>query len=203
MTPRGEWPMPKWPMSKWTAAWLKPPFTLFLILFLLTLVSVSALGWFGWRLFEQERLVAAQRSRERLEQAADRIAATLRGTLAETGDRLGEWENLENSVSDLPGMVLHIQDDTLTVVPPERLIYSPFASAQPEASEATFADGEDLEFAQKEPAKALRFYQGLSDSKDAAIRAGALMRAARVLRNLGETEPSRALYQRLSAIKTA
>ena len=50
--------MPKWPMFKrWAPVWLKPPATLFFILFLLTLVSVSALAWFGWRLFEQERLV--------------------------------------------------------------------------------------------------------------------------------------------------
>lgn len=196
--------MPKWPMFKrWAPAWLKPPATLFFILFLLTLVSVSALAWFGWRLFEQERLVEAQRSRERLEQAADRIAATLRGTLAETGDRLGEWENAENPASDSPGMVLHIQDDTLTVVPPGKLIYSPFASAQPEASASIFADGEDLEFAQKEPRKALDFYKKLTDSPDASVRAGALLRAARVLRNLGQIESSRVLYQRLAKIKTA
>ena len=71
--------------------WLKPPRTLFLILFLLTLVSVSALGWFGWKLLDQQRAVEAQRLQDRLDQAADRIAATLRGTLAETGERLGAW----------------------------------------------------------------------------------------------------------------
>src|SRR5436309_13311794 len=69
--------------------WHKPPAALLLILFSLTLVSVSALGWFGWRLLDQERLVEAQRTREALEQAADRIATKLRGALAETGDRLG------------------------------------------------------------------------------------------------------------------
>src|ERR1700681_1858236 len=71
--------------------WLKPPRSLLIILFLLTLVSVSALGWFGWKLLEQERVVEAQRAQDRVEQAADRIAATMRGTLAETGERLGAW----------------------------------------------------------------------------------------------------------------
>src|SRR2546430_17576216 len=68
--------------------WLKPPAGLLLILFSLTLVSVSALGWFGWKLLAQERLVEAQRAQERLEQDADRIVANLRGALAETGERL-------------------------------------------------------------------------------------------------------------------
>src|ERR1700678_2814258 len=71
--------------------WLKPPRSLLTILFLVTLVSVSALGWFGWKLLDQERVVESQRDRERLEQAADRIAAIARGALAETGERLGTW----------------------------------------------------------------------------------------------------------------
>jgi hypothetical protein len=41
--------------------WLRPPRNLLIILFLLTLVSVSALAWFGWKLLEQERVVEAQR----------------------------------------------------------------------------------------------------------------------------------------------
>ncbi len=45
---------------------LTPPRTLLLLLFLLTLVSVSTLALFGWRLFEQQRLVEAQRSEERV-----------------------------------------------------------------------------------------------------------------------------------------
>jgi len=36
-------------------------------------------------------MVQAQRRQERLEQAADRMVATERGTLAETGERLSAW----------------------------------------------------------------------------------------------------------------
>ena len=188
-------------MHNWRKpSWLKPPATLFFILFLLALVSISALGWFGWRLFEQDRLVEAQRSRERLEQAADRIATTLHSTLAVTGDRLGEWETASPNT---PGLVLHIQDETLTVVPPGRLLYSPFASAQPEASAALFAEAEELEFAQKNPREALAIYQRLMESPEAPTRAGALLRAARVLRNLEQWDASRALYRRLAAIRNA
>src|SRR5436190_23865479 len=70
--------------------WLRPPRSLLLILALLTAASVSALAWFDWKLLDQERLVEAQRARERLEQTADRIAANLRRSLAEAGARLAD-----------------------------------------------------------------------------------------------------------------
>jgi signal transduction histidine kinase len=194
MTPRGEWPTLKWPKP----GWFRPPASLFLILFLLTLVSISALSWFGWRLFEQERLVDAQRSREHLEQAADRIAATIRSTLAETGDRLGEWDR---SASDSLGPVLRIQEDTLTLAPPARLLYWPLRSPYPEAPETHFAEAEQMEFAQRSPQKALAIYAKLMASEDAPTRAGALLRAARAQRNLGQAAQSRALYRRLAEMQ--
>ena len=55
--------------------WFKPPRNLLVILFTLTLVSISAFAWLGWKLLEQERAVEAQRVHERLQQSADRIAA--------------------------------------------------------------------------------------------------------------------------------
>ncbi len=178
MPPRGEW--------------LRPPRTLFLILFLLTLVSVSALGWFGWRLFEQERLVEGQRSQERLEQAADRIALTIHGTLAETGDRLGD------SSASANGLILKITEETLTSSKP--LLFYPFPA---EDNEPSFADGEQLEFQSRDPAKALASYRALVGSKDASVRAGALMRAARVLRVMGRDHDARAEYERLREVKSA
>src|SRR5262249_11165103 len=71
--------------------WLRPPKLLLSILALLTLLSVSLLAWFGWKFFQQDGMVEAQREQDRREQAADRIVATLRGTLAEAGERVGGW----------------------------------------------------------------------------------------------------------------
>src|SRR5580692_9129025 len=107
--------------------WLKPPRTLLLLLFLLTLVSVSALGWFGWRLLEQERAVEAQRSQERVEAVADRIAATVRGTLAETGERLGNWisaQHISQPQSSFPapgGILLVLKENSLAATPAGQL----------------------------------------------------------------------------------
>lgn len=180
--------------------WLKPPRTLLLILFLLALVSISALGWFGWRLREQERIVEAQRSQERLEQVADRIAATIRGTLAVTGEQLGAWESA--APSDLPsygGLLLFLKESGLTVEPNGQLLYYPFPLPEPESSPAVFAEGELFEFTQAQPAEALQSYERLASSSDVAIRAEALMRVARVLRGTGRKEESRAAYAKLAA----
>src|SRR5438874_7817807 len=102
--------------------WLRPPRSLLLILFLLTLISVSSVAWFGWKLLEQERVVEAQRAQERLEQAADRISVTLRGALAETGERLSAW--LANPPADgkpEEGLLLILGENTLSAWPAARL----------------------------------------------------------------------------------
>jgi signal transduction histidine kinase len=172
--------------------WLRPPRTLFLILGLLTLLSISALGWLGWRLFEQERLVEGQRSQERLEQAADRIAATIHGTLAETGDRLGD------SSPPASGIVLKLTEEGLTSSRP--LLFYPIAA---EDNEPSFAEAESLEFTHRDLTKALASYQGLNGSADLPVRAGALMREARVLRAMGRDRDAEAAYERLKEVKSS
>ena len=181
--------------------WLKPPRKLLLILFLLTLVSVSALGWFGWRLLDQERIVESQRAQERLEQAADQVSATLRGALAETGERLGVWLSSPPAGSEpADGLLLVVTESALSAQPREHLLYYPYPAPQPQAPQADFAEAEGFEFAQSQPDKALEWYRRLAESRSAATRAGALLREARVLRNLGRNDESRAVYLRLAGI---
>ena len=177
--------------------WLKPPAALLLILFSLTLVSVSALGWFGWKLLAQERLVEAQRAQERLEQDADRIVANLRGALAETGERLAA-QSPEKDPDN--GLLLRVADNTLTAYPSGRLLYYPYISPEPEARSETFAEAESFEFLHAQPAKALEWYQRLADSRDPAVRVGALVRMARVYRRSGQMAQALVAYQRLAAI---
>ncbi|MCZ2149452.1 MAG: response regulator transcription factor [Bryobacterales bacterium] len=119
-------------MAPWTE-WLKPPRKLLLSLFLLTLVSVSAVGWFGWRLLAQQRLVEAQRSQERLEQTAERMATTFRGALAEVGDRLGDWESgARNALPVQDGIILQMKENGLAAFADKRLLYYPLPSSDPE-----------------------------------------------------------------------
>lgn len=153
---------------------------------MLTLVSVSALGWLGWSLASQDRIVEAQRSRERLEQAADRIAAGLRRSL--------------DSGAQLAGLRLTLTKGLLSVVHPARLLYYPYTAPEPEAPAAVFREGETYEFRQGQPLLAIAFYERRTQAKDAVVRAGALLRLARVLRKTGRKEQSLAAYQRLATI---
>jgi signal transduction histidine kinase len=181
--------------------WLKPPKSLLLILVLLTLVSVSTVGWFGFKLLEQDRMVQAQRRQERLEQAADRMAATLRGTLAETGERLSAWLTTPPPAGKPEdGVLLTVDENSVTAYPAGRLLYYPAPSNEPEAPAEVFVQGELLEFLQAQPAKAADVYRALAESKNPAVRAGALLRLARVLGKLGRRDESRAAYTRLAAV---
>src|ERR1035438_7684756 len=127
--------------------WLRPPKSLLLILVLLSLVSVSAVGWFGFKLLEQDRMVQAQRRQERLEQAADRIAATLRGTLAETGERLSAWLTTPPPAGKPDdGVLLRVEENSVTAYPAGRLLYYPGPSNEREAPAEVFAEDELLAF---------------------------------------------------------
>ncbi|HLK65278.1 MAG TPA: HAMP domain-containing sensor histidine kinase [Bryobacteraceae bacterium] len=164
-------------------------------------MSVSAVGWSAWKLLDQERIVEAQRAQELLEQAADQAAATLKRTLAETGDRLGAF--IANpSPEDAPedGLLLLLNGEEMSAEPAGRLLFRPFPSAEPEAPEMLFAEAELLEFQQGRLQKAAETYQRLAASPDPATRAGALLRYSRVMRNAGRYQDSRAAYVRLAGM---
>lgn len=169
---------------------VRPPESLLVILFCVTLVAVSALGWFGWKLLDQERAVEAQRAHERLEEAADGVAANAREALAEAppaGDEPDE------------GVLLTVIGNNISAAPSARLLFRPMAPPDdPDADSDTFAEGEALEFQQADPARAIESYRRLADSKNPAIRAGALMRIARVQRKAGRREEAAATYSQLA-----
>jgi signal transduction histidine kinase len=157
------------------------------ILLLLTLVSVSAMGWLGYSLVSQERIVEAQRARERLEQAADRIAANFRRSLDVEGQ--------------LQGLAVTIAKDSVSVAPPRRLLYYPYAAPEPEAPASAFREGEKYEFRQGQPQLAIAVYERMAQGKDAAVSAGALLRLARALRKTGSKDKSLGAYRRLAGIE--
>jgi signal transduction histidine kinase len=181
--------------------WLRPPKLLLSILALLTLVSVSALAWFGWKFFQQDRMVEAQREQDRREQAADTIVATLRGTLAEAGERVGSWILIPPPKGKPDeGVMLVLDEFGLSVYPEHRLLFRPTAVHGPEAPTALFAEGEALEFLQAQPQRAVEVYSRLAAAPQAAVRAGALVRLGRVLRRLGRESESRAAYTQLATL---
>jgi signal transduction histidine kinase len=175
-------------------AWLTPTRTLLLLLFLLTLASLSTLALFGWRLLEQQRMVEAQRSEEHLEHVADRVAATVRGSLAESSDRVGA------SLISPGDLLFKLSATSLDAAPPGQLLYYPVSSPDPEPNAAIFAEAELFEFPESQPQEALRAYENYSASADPSLRAQALLRVARVLRKQGRREESAAAYRKLAGI---
>ena len=178
--------------------WLKPPRSLLLILFLVTLVSVSALVWFGWKVLYQEKAVDTQRAREQLEQAADRITATAREALAETGERVGAWPTSPPAKGQPEdGVLLVLNGSDISAFPAGRLLYRPFVVPF-EAPASAFSPGETIEFQQNDPANAIEWYRQLAGRAEHAVRAGALMRIARVLRKSGRLAEAREAYLQLA-----
>ena len=70
----------------------------------------------------------------------------------------------------------------------------------PEAPPEVFREGENLEFGGDDPKKAAAAYRSLTNSRDAAVRAGALLRLARSLRKAGEFSGALAAYDELSRV---
>jgi len=185
--------------------WLKPPRTLLLILFLLTCVSISGVIWSGWKLSDQQRIVESQRLQENLDQAADRIATTIRGKLAETGDRLAGNAPAPDSIPP-GGIWLNFDSKTVTALPQGRLLYEPLIVESAANDSDIFSVPEIFEFILAQPEQALRTYRQLSRSPDPRIRAGALLRIARILRadgRLAETQPVYAEMARLTGVRIA
>ena len=185
--------------------WLKPPRSLLLILFLVTLVSVSALAWFGWKVLYQERMIDAQRAQERLEQAAGGVAATVKGVLLETGEKVGTWL-LSPPADGKPeeGLLLLVGPNELSARPVNRLLYRPLPPPDEDILRGAFSDGEALEFQGGESDQAVEWYRRrLAASKDEAMRAGALVRLARALRKAGRLQEARAAYTQLATVSGA
>ena len=165
------------------------PRSLLVILFLLTLVSLSAVSWFGWRLLAQDAVVERQRSQDHLEQAADHVVAAMRTWLDAGDEQLAAL-----------GPVFAVTANSLDALPPVHLLYRSFPATDPEAPAEVFAEGEALEFQQGQPESAADWYGRLAKSGKAAVRAGALLRLSRVQHKLGREQQSRDAAQRLAGI---
>jgi signal transduction histidine kinase len=164
----------------------------------------GALTWLCWRLLDQDRQLESQRTRERLEQAADRTAAALASSI----EGLDAWLPLTadaNMKSPPPGLVLLLKNETGTAVwPAGSLAYLPPPSPRQEKDFAdAFAAGEHLEFQEHDFAGAADRFRLLAGSRDAAVRAGALLRLGRNLRKLNRYGETLGVYTQLAALKNA
>ena len=194
--------------------WFRPPRHV-LTLFLGVTGSLSlAMGWLAWQLIAQDRALAAQRTQERLDNAAEAAVTAIRYGLDGLAQRLDALSTLPpgevpagfaEQVSRLGDDVALIlaRDRTFDVWPAGRLVYYPPTALRrgaPSPGTEVLAAGEVLEFGRRDLAGALRAYEALSRRTDPGLRAGALLRMARIWVQLRQFDRALGAYDELAAL---
>jgi signal transduction histidine kinase len=179
---------------------LRPPGRTLALFLCLMLVLGSALGWLGWQFLKQDRALEKQRTQERLELAADHMAAALQKSIAD----LEKFQNfVPDSKTEEPPegiVVLNMTKPSIVTSPPGRLLFYPVIQNDEESPSEAFAPGEVLEHQRNNPAAAAKFFQKLARSKDPGIRAGALLRLGRNFRKTGRPEDALKTYSELAQL---
>jgi len=194
-------------VRKWTRL---PQFPLVVFLVTTTL-SAAGLGWLSWRLVQQDQALESQRVQERLENAADLMAATLERRLAELDQVISTIAavpraRLRLSASELGqrlpdnSVLVVFDEDGAEAYPAGRLPYHPATSPARQPSDAVFAEGEALELQKGDYGGALDLFRSLAKSGNPVIRAGALLRIGRIHRKRGNREAALAAYGELAAL---
>jgi len=181
---------------------------LFAVFVVVTTTLAIALVWVSWRLIQQDRELERQRRHDRLGQVLDTAAAGLLRTLSDREQQLvalaaGTHVDVQAAAAvarDLSeDSTLVVLDQQRAIVAPEgRILFFPTAATGPEAGGAAFAAGESAEFRRHAFTSALDAYAALARSPVSAVRAGALLRTARVHRTMRMPDMALAAYAELS-----
>ena len=188
--------------------WFRSPRYLLTLFLAIMLVLAASLSWLGWRLLKQDRALESQRIQERLDNAADLIAASLLHKFSESRDQFTSLLTLSDSdlaarASELSSqgagtaLIVVFRPQAVDAYPHAGLLYYPFLPTAEKASASEFEAGEVAEFRQKDFAKAIAVFRELSHSKDTAIRAGALLRLGRNLRKAQQSRAALDIYGEL------
>jgi signal transduction histidine kinase len=180
--------------------WLRPPRNILVFFVLVVGVPAATLIAFGIRLRDQDRVLAHQRQLELLDREADLGVRFLEQDLAARMKRLsGSPCTLDEIRDDAVCIIFH--SDRIEAIPPARIPYYPVARALKEMPSEPFVELEANEF--KEPVRilqALAIGRNLAASDDPGTQAGALLRQARILRKMQQTNEALAVLKQLSRI---
>ena len=194
--------------------WLQPPRRLVVLFLLIAVVLVGATGVLAWRFLDQDRALARQHIQDRLERSADVITAALGRGAAEAREALTRLSSLPDT--ELPAaaarwagtlgsdaLLVMLTPERVEAFPQGRLLYQPVPPARRDAPAAAYAAGEALEFRRRDLAGAAAAYRALAASREPAVRAGALLRLARVERKAGQHSRALESYARLATLSAA
>ena len=161
----------------------------------LTLLPLIALAWLSVRLIEQDRVVEAQRRQERFDRASELAVTRVKQKLVSLQGQLrcappdGAWG--EGFV------IVEMGNEGTRVCAGGPLLWVADLPAAKLAPAGLFSPGESLEFAQEDPLAAAAEYRKLVDARDPAVRAGALLRIARVWKAAGRSEEALEAYRKM------
>lgn len=168
-----------------------------LTVLLLTVVVPPALAlvWLGLRLLEQDRTLLAQRESERREATAEAVVRSVSAALAEI-DRAAAGG------APVPGTIrITRRQGRLAVEPADAVAWLAAPPRLPEFASAPFAGAEEDESHQRVELARAR-YRALAGSSEDTVRAGALVRLARLERRQDRPTSAIAAYTRLRGIDT-
>ena len=153
----------------------------------------ATLVWLGLQLLQQDRELLTQRDFER-RQAAVQVVVRALGQAVAQAERRGSEGTLPE------GMVqLLLSAEGIDAAPRDRVLWLPVVRSLPPADHAQFAAAERLEF-QGGADQALTIYDAAARSAQPDVRAGALLRVARVHRLHGRWDEALNAYRRLALI---
>ncbi len=167
--------------------------SLTLLLLAVVVPPAATLVWLGWLLLQQDRALLAQRDFERRQVAAQTAVRSLELSLA-----AAERVVLAGPVPK--GMVrLVLSAARVDAQPADRVLWLPTRRRAELADDRRFADAERLEF-QGGVDRALTIYENAARSPKPEVRAGALLRLARVRRTQTRWDDALSAYRSLSTI---
>jgi hypothetical protein len=169
-------------MSWWISARRTP--RLLALFLVVTLLPAAALVWLGWRLIEQDRRLERQRVQDLVESTASSVSAALERELGAIERQLVSAAATPEDAGLVDGAVRVRLDNmgNVTLIAGTPLVYEPArAPSSSEPPDSLWTEAERLEFSSRDMSAAVRAYRALAGSPDPDVRAGALIRLARVL----------------------
>jgi signal transduction histidine kinase len=176
--------------------WPRGSRRLSILLLTVVLPPAATLGWLGWRFIQQDTELVDRRAVERREAAARLIGRALGLSLAEAESHAVTDSPVPEGMTRLRASASGVHAD------PVELLWAVVPDPGPAAADDVYRAAEQLEYGGRDAA-AVRRYTDLARSPDPAIRAGALIRLARVHRRASRWEDALAAYRRLATIGDA
>ncbi len=185
---------------------LAPAHRLLALFLAATLLPSATLVWLGWRLVQQDRQLERERVREALDLEGSKAAAAIERELGAIDRGLPALADPAGTPlsSDLAVAVRLTASGMATRTgAPLLFVPRPQPPARLENGPSRWAEGERAEFVDRNLSAAASAYRALAKSSEPDVRAGALIRLARVQRNAGRPDDALATYDAMAELTSA